>query len=150
MSQPCIDAELCTVPLTAPRRVLIIDDDATLAAVLERGLRRHGFETLAATAGEPGLRLARKERPALILLDIGLPDADGLALCRQLVDDPMTADIPVMILSGSDRPDVVRAARAAGCHYFVRKPCDPSVLLVLAREAIDESQWWDQSDALAG
>jgi CheY-like chemotaxis protein len=68
---------------------------------------------------------------------LGLPDIDGFELCQQLVDDEATSEIPVIIVSGNDSPDIVRRARAAGCHFFVRKPFDPNALLALIRQAID-------------
>jgi CheY-like chemotaxis protein len=72
----------------------------------------------------------------LILLDLRLPDLDGFTLCRELVDAPETCDIPVIILSGMERPDIIRRCRAAGSQYFVRKPYDPNALLVLIHEAL--------------
>ena len=70
-------------------------------------------------------------------MDVGLPDGDGLMFCQRLADAPETCEIPVIILSGMDRADMVRQARAAGCQYFLRKPYDPNALLLLARHAID-------------
>jgi CheY-like chemotaxis protein len=82
------------------------------------------------------------DRPSLIVLDLRLPDTDGFSVCSQLVDDPATSEIPVIILSGMERPDIIRQSRAAGCQYFVRKPYDPNALLILIRQAIDESRGW--------
>jgi CheY-like chemotaxis protein len=138
-------------PQLAPRktrphtRVLIVDDDEAMVDVLSRRLSQQGFETIAADSGEAGLTLARTELPLLILLDLRLPDQDGLAICEELVDSSETCDIPVIILSGLDRPDIIRRCRAAGCHYFVRKPYDPNALLVLIRQAIADS---GRADAL--
>jgi len=120
-------------------RILIVDDDEAMVDVLSRRLSQQGFETLAAYSGEAGLALARKELPVLILLDLRLPDRDGLAVCEHLVDSAETCDIPVIVLSGLDQPDILRRCRAAGCHYFVRKPYDPNALLVLIRQAITDS-----------
>ena len=120
-----------------PHRILIVDDDAAMVDVLSLRLARQGFETLAANSGEQGLALARSERPALILLDLRLPGIDGLTICQQLVDDSETCDIPIIIVSGMERPDIIRQCRAAGCEYFVRKPYDPNALLVLIRQAIN-------------
>lgn len=85
---------------------------------------------------------ARSQRPSLIVLDLRLPDADGLGVCSQLVDSPETCTIPVIILSGLEDPEVVRRCRAAGCQYFLRKPYDPNVLLVLIRQAIRDCRGW--------
>lgn len=121
------------------RAVLIIDDDDTLSDVLSHQLKKQGFSTVAAYSGEAGLKKAKAERPAAILLDLCLPDADGLAICEQLVDAPETCGVPVLILSGKEQPGLVRRCRSAGCHYFLRKPCDPNALLVLLRQAICET-----------
>ncbi|MGQ9574847.1 MAG: response regulator [Thermoguttaceae bacterium] len=130
---------------TLPRRpILIIDDDQILVEVLSRRLQQQGFETLAAETGQQGLALARQELPALVILDLRLPDTDGFSVCQQLVDSPETCAIPVIILSGMERPDIIRRCRAAGCYYFVRKPYDPNALLVLIRRAIAESSRWSE------
>jgi CheY-like chemotaxis protein len=117
-------------------RILIIDDDHAMVEVLALRLSRQGFETITAESGQEGLAIARSELPALILLDLRLPDLDGFTLCRELVDAPETCDIPVIILSGMERPDIIRRCRAAGSQYFVRKPYDPNALLVLIHEAL--------------
>lgn len=120
-----------------PYQVLIVDDDEAMVDVLSLRLTRQGFKTLSSNSGQKGLELARSERPSLILLDLRLPDVDGLTICQELVDDCETCDIPVIIVSGMERPDIIRRCRAAGCEYFVRKPYDPNALLVLIRQAID-------------
>ncbi|MEX2187849.1 MAG: response regulator [Pirellulales bacterium] len=117
-------------------KVLIIDDDEQIAEPLAFRLQKQGFHTLVAHAGEPGLAMARSERPSAVLLDLRLPDIDGFSVCEQLDSDPATCHIPIIILSGMERPDIIRRARAAGCTYFVRKPYDPNALLILIQSAI--------------
>jgi two-component system OmpR family response regulator len=131
-----------------PRRpkILIIDDDYALADVLCDRLQRQGFATITAETGQSGLAQARSERPALIVLDLQLPDIDGFAVCEQLADSCETCAIPVIILSGMERPDILRRCRAAGGQYFVRKPYDPNVLLILIRQAIAELGGWEPPD----
>lgn len=125
---------------TTPRyRVLIIDDDESLADVLSLRLARQGFGTLIAGSGSRALELARVEQPDCILLDLRLPDVDGFHVCQELVDSAETCEIPVIIVSGLDEPDVIRRCRAAGCRYYIRKPYDPNALLTLLRQAIEES-----------
>jgi CheY-like chemotaxis protein len=123
--------------------VLIVDDDEALTETLSRRLKHQGFETLSAASGGEGLRKARSQRPDLVVLDLRLPDLDGLTVCEQLADDPDTCTIPVIILSGLEHPDILRRCRAAGCRYFLRKPYDPNALLILIREAIREAGGWD-------
>jgi CheY-like chemotaxis protein len=122
--------------------ILIVDDDEALAEALSRRLKQQGFDTLTADCGRAGLAQAKSDRPSLIVLDVRLPDIDGLAICQQLADSPETCGIPVIILSGMARPDIIRRSRAAGCTYFVRKPYDPNAMLVLIRQAIDEAGGW--------
>ncbi len=122
--------------------VLIIDDDDTLSDVLSDRLRKQGLRAMAAYSGGTGLKKAKAESPSLIVLDLCLPDADGLAICQQLADEPETCSIPVIILSGLDEPGLVRRCRAAGCQYFLRKPYDPNALLVLIRQALRSASDW--------
>ncbi|OHB85558.1 MAG: hypothetical protein A2V98_20160 [Planctomycetes bacterium RBG_16_64_12] len=122
--------------------ILIVDDDEAMTEVLSRRLNQQGFETVTADSGVAGLAIARSQQPALIVLDLRLPDMGGFAVCQQLVDSPGTCHIPVIILSGMERPDIIRRSRAAGCDYFVRKPYDPNVLLVLIRQALRERNAW--------
>lgn len=121
--------------------VLIIDDDESMAQVLSERLKRQYFRVIAATTGAAGLAAARCERPDLVLLDLGLPDRDGLAVCRELADSTETCHIPVIVLSGREGADLVRRCRAAGSCYFLRKPYDPNALLLLIRDAL--AGGWD-------
>lgn len=125
---------------TRRRSILIIEDDEVISDVLAVRLGRQGFETHTASRGQEGLALARAQLPDLVLLDLHLPDVDGFSICQELVDDPLTCGIPVIVLSGMERPDVIRRSRAAGCLYYVRKPYDPNALLILINHAIGETE----------
>ena len=122
------------------REVLIVDDDEAMTDVLSIRLSRQGFDTTVADNGQLALTMARTDKPSIILLDLRLPDIDGFELCQQLVDDEATSEIPVIIVSGLEEPDVIRRSRAAGCLYYVRKPYDPNALLTLIEQAIEESE----------
>jgi DNA-binding response OmpR family regulator len=124
----------------APFHVLIVDDEPDISEPLRMRLDRLGFRVSVAPRGDLALKLARSEPLDCILLDLCLPDVDGLELCQQLVDDEMTCDTPVIIVSGAERKNIIRHCRAAGCHYYVRKPYDPNALLTLIRQAIGESR----------
>lgn len=118
------------------RTILIVDDDADQAQCLAHRLERQGFLTTVAHRGLLALSVAQTDRPDLVLLDLHLPDLDGLEVCRDLSDSPLTSDIPVIMVSGTDRPDIVRRARCSGCVYFLRKPYDPNALLGLVQLAL--------------
>lgn len=116
--------------------VLVVDDDQAGADWLSEGLAGQGFRVVSAKSGKAGQRLAQTELPSLILLDLGLPDMDGLDLCAALNDDPQTCEIPIIIVSGASEPNVVLRSRRAGCKFFIRKPYDPEALLILIQAAL--------------
>lgn len=124
------------------RTILIIDDDQDQVDVLAYRLKQHGYRTYSAETGRYGMQVALDQLPNLILLDLRLPDTDGFHICQSLADDPATCFIPVIILSGMERPDIIRRSRAAGCQYYVRKPYDPNALLILIEQAINEAESW--------
>ncbi len=127
-----------------PRRsILIVDDDAAQVEVLSHRLQQQGFSIVFAYEGRAGLSKAREHRPDLVLLDVTLPDLDGFAVCEELVDSPETSDIPIIIVSGSDRADIVRSSRSVGCEFFVHKPYDPNALLALIEHALKRRYDWE-------
>lgn len=135
---PVTAPEIDIQPRKVKQRILIVDDDQSQTEVLDHRFTKQGYQTLIAHTGQMGLLLARAEHPDLILLDIRLPDIDGLSVCHELNDDPETCDIPIIVLSAMERADIIRRTRSAGCHYFLRKPYDPNALLMLTRAAIDD------------
>lgn len=111
-------------------RVLLVEDDPVVARLTVEHLRGVGLETrLAATISE-GETVLGSWRPDLVLLDIELPDGNGLALCRSLKEDPLTAEIPVVILTGLEDKLSVISAFGAGAVDYVRKPYVKEELLV--------------------
>ena len=117
--------------------ILVVDDDESQVVALEYRLRQQGFRVQTAHNGSRAIELAREEKPDLILLDLRLPDIEGFDVCAELADSSNACCIPVIILSGMERPDIVRRSRSAGCEYYVRKPYDPNVLLTLINNALD-------------
>jgi CheY-like chemotaxis protein len=132
-----IEQPMAVAETPSPEKILIVDDDQSIVDVLSHRLSTQGFEPLVAHSGADGLQRAREDHPDLILLDLRLPDIDGLAICHELVDSADTWDIPVIIVTGRDDPDIVRQCRAAGCRFFVHKPYDPNALLILIRQALE-------------
>jgi two-component system phosphate regulon response regulator PhoB len=81
------------------RPILVVDDEEDLRALLEMHLRREGFSTVSAASGAEALALARDTTPALVILDLMLPDLSGTEVCRRLRASPETADVPVLMLT---------------------------------------------------
>jgi DNA-binding response OmpR family regulator len=105
-----------------PHRVLLVDDDPTNLDVLRQTLEGQGYRLFFARPGEDALRLARRARPSLILLDVVMPGIDGYETCRLLKEDPETRDAAVIFLSALDNAkDKVRGFEA-GAVDFVTKP----------------------------
>jgi two-component system response regulator MprA len=100
-------------------RLLLIDDDKKLLALLERGFKYEGFEVLTATTGAHGLAVAHAEHPDVVLLDIGMTDVDGYAVCRQL---RASLDVPVIMLTARDEVEDKVRALGLGADDYVTKP----------------------------
>ena len=103
------------------KRVLVVEDDRFLRRACEATLRRRGLTVLGAGDGEEGLRLARAERPDLILLDVLMPKLTGLEVLQALRGAEATRSIPVLILSNSSSPRDIEAIAALGvAGYWVK------------------------------
>ena len=102
-------------------RVLIVDDDLEFTELVEHNLRRYGCEVVVAQNGIQGLRVARTDSPDTIVLDLMMPDLDGLSVCEILQTQPSTRDIPVFIVSALDQSWVkTRRSRAKFAAYFTK------------------------------
>jgi signal transduction histidine kinase len=120
------------------RVVLQIEDNLASVALVERIMaQRPGVEVVAAMQGRLGLELAREHRPALVLLDLHLPDLDGAQVLQRLRDDPATAAIPVIIVSADASPGQAQRLLSAGAAAYLPKPVDVRELLRHVDEATE-------------
>lgn len=106
----------------AGTRVLVVDDSPTICAVLSRVLTQDDYLTQTANDGEQALELARAEQPELIFLDIVLPGISGFAVLRALRHDPLTAGIPIVMISGNPQATEQFYVQRYGADDFIRKP----------------------------
>jgi two-component system, cell cycle response regulator len=120
----------------ARSRVLIVDDSADVHRLLRARLKHDELELDSAFSEDEGFERAIAMLPDLILLDIGLPTDEGLRLLRRLKDEPRTRDVPVVILSGFQSPQVKVAAFDLGAVDYVTKPFDLTELRVRMRAAL--------------
>jgi DNA-binding response OmpR family regulator len=104
------------------RRILIVDDEPDLVETLQARLEQENYECLAAHDGYHGLELARKERPDLIILDIMLPAIDGYKIARLLKFQKELKHIPIIMLSGKDRPEDRLLGEQTGADSYMVKP----------------------------
>jgi two-component system, cell cycle response regulator DivK len=103
-------------------RILVVEDSPVNMALTVAILESAGHVILQADHAAQGLELARREQPDLVLMDIQLPDLDGLAATRRLKADPRTARLPVIALTALAMKGDEDETRAAGCDGYVTKP----------------------------
>lgn len=109
--------------------ILVVDDEQDLLDLLEYNLKKEGFHVIKADDGEEGIELARKHQPNLILLDIMMPNMDGMEVCRQLREDPQSREVPIIFLTArSDEKTEVEGLNL-GADDFVTKPISTRKLM---------------------
>ena len=114
-------------------RVLVIDDDPSLLRALRLGLGASGHEVTLASRGEQGLTQAAVSSPDVIILDLGLPDIDGLTVCTRI---RQWSDVPIVVLSATDAEERKVAALDAGADDYVTKPFGMAELAARIRTAL--------------
>ena len=120
-----------------PDRVLIVDDERTLARVIGIRFSAAGFEVDTAFYGESGIASATANRPAAIVLDVRMPDLTGFEVLERLRSDPRTASIPVVFLSANVQDSARAAAMAAGAVAYLTKPYDHAEVIEVVTRAIE-------------
>ena len=117
-------------------KILIVDDVATNRIVLKVKLSAACYETVQAVDGAGALRTASELQPDLILLDLMLPDIEGVEVLRRLRADPLTRDIPVIIITARQDRDAKMRALHMGADEFLSKPIDDQMLLARLRSLL--------------
>ena len=120
-------------------KILIVDDDADLRAALKLRLRASSYQTVSAVDGYSAITQAQKEKPDLIILDIGLPAGDGFVVLDRLQRNPELAEIPVVVLTARDPGSAERRALSLGACAFFQKPADNSALLGVIRARLAQN-----------
>lgn len=123
-----------------PARVLLIDDDPAIHALVRAMLKPIDVNVEEASDAVQGLALAQALRPALILLDHELPDATGVEVLGRLSGDPELEGIPVIVVTGSERRDVLTACFAAGASDYLRKPFFGAELRARVQSMLDRQR----------
>jgi CheY-like chemotaxis protein len=121
------------------RLILTIDDDKDARCVWAECLALHGYRVVGEATGEDGIRAARRERPAAILMDLNMPGMGGLEATRHLKADARTHDCLVIIVTSQD-PSVFGEVRAAGCDAYFCKPFDAFTLSSILRVLTGQNQ----------
>jgi two-component system, cell cycle response regulator len=117
-------------------KILLIEDDADTRQLLKIRLESQGYETAFAADAVTALRVAREERPDLILLDMGLPGGDGTVVMERLKTFPALAHIPVIVVSAREPATTEARAAEAGARAYLQKPIDMDALFQAVRSVL--------------
>jgi len=110
-------------------KVLIVDDEEGIREVIGYILEKRGFIAEDAGNGKKALEKVAQEKPDIIILDIAMPEMDGLQTCKRLRENPDTQDIPIIFLSAQSRPTALAREAPGAPIEYIGKPCDIEHLL---------------------
>ena len=132
--------------VSSAQKILIVEDEPDVVDLLVRQLNRTGqFRSIVANDGEIGIRLARTESPALIVLDLMRPKIGGLEVCRVLKSDSATRSIPIVMLTSRDNMLSQLRGRMAGATEYLTKPFDSVELVQTVKKHL--ANWQQRAPA---
>jgi two-component system KDP operon response regulator KdpE len=118
------------------KTILIVEDDADTAMGLSVRLVAGGYATVTAADSKSGIHLALRERPDLILLDLGLPDDNGFVMMKKMADIKQLSSIPVIVVTGRSPQVYKEPVRIAGAMAYLQKPIDIDELLAVIQKTL--------------
>ena len=111
------------------KKILIVEDERDILQLVKLYLEKEGFRTLSASTGTEGLRQAKQEKPDLVILDLMLPEIDGLEICKRLRSAPETAMLPIIMLTAKAEESDSIIGLELGADDYVTKPFSPKTLV---------------------
>jgi diguanylate cyclase (GGDEF)-like protein len=130
--------------------ILVVDDDRDIVRFVEVNLRLHGFEVTTATDGEQALAAIERRRPDLVIVDLMMPMLDGLGLTRRLRADPLTAALPIIMLTARAMTADKVLGLSAGADDYLVKPFDTLELVARVRSTLRRNQEYREVSPLTG
>src|SRR5438105_10835989 len=124
-------------PAPEKSRILVVDDVSKNLQVVGTMLRNQGYDVMPATSGRQALERVALEVPDLILLDLMMPEMDGLEVCRRLKAEPLTEQIPIIFLTASNEMEHLVKGFEVGAVDYVTKPFNPPELLARVRTHLE-------------
>ncbi len=122
------------------KRILVIDDLPENVFMLQDRLEHEGFDVLTAYDGKTGIEKSISEHPDLILLDVMMPDITGIEVCKTLVTDQRTSDIPIILVTAKSGAEDTREGLEAGAFDYIKKPFNRIELLARVKSALKLSE----------
>lgn len=130
------------------KKILIVEDERDILQLVKLYLEKEGFRTATAATGTEGLKCAREEKPDLIVLDLMLPEIDGLEVCKRLRSAPETAMLPIIMLTAKAEESDTVIGLELGADDYVTKPFSPKALVARIKalfRRLDRSQQENQT-----
>lgn len=110
--------------------ILVIEDDDIVARTIERCLRGKEFQVNLANSGVAGLRAAHRKVPDLVILDVIMPGMDGYTVCKEMREDPLLKEVPILFLTAKIKPEDAILGLSLGADDYLRKPFNVDELLL--------------------
>lgn len=124
-----------TVPL-----ILVVEDEADIREVVLYNLRREGYEAIGCETGTQALSAIKMKRPDLVILDLMIPELDGLTVCQQVRADPEVSSTPIVIVSAKEEESDVVIGLGLGADDYVAKPFRPKELMARVKAVLRRAQ----------
>ena len=122
---------------TPTETILVVEDEDAIASFVAAYLRKDGFDVLATASGREALGLVKSRQPSLVILDLMLPDLDGMEVCRRIRE---TGDLPILMLTARDDDLDKIAGLDAGADDYLTKPFNPRELVARVKAVLRRSQ----------
>ncbi len=129
-------------------KILLVDDETDALEVVSYKLRAAGFDPVLAEDGATALTKVRTDKPALVVLDLMLPEIDGLDVCRMLRRDPATTTLPIIMLTAKATETDRIVGLELGADDYVTKPFSPRELVLRIKKLLERSQRADDTAAV--
>src|SRR5664279_3646046 len=132
----CREAAGMVSELNVRSKILVVDDEPEAVELLEFNLKQAGFDVISAENGAEALKKARSALPSLIVLDLMLPEVDGLEVCKMLRRDPATAGIPIIMLTAKAAEMDRIVGLEIGAEDYITKPFSPRELVLRVKKVL--------------
>jgi two-component system, OmpR family, alkaline phosphatase synthesis response regulator PhoP len=129
----------------AQAQILVVEDEEDILELVAYNLAKTGYEVHRATTGEEGLRVVYANKPDLVVLDLMLPEIDGLEVCRRIKRDPRTREIPIVMLTAKGEEADIVAGLEIGADDYITKPFSPRVLMARINAVLRRREQGDAS-----
>lgn len=120
-----------------PKKILIVEDDPSFSRAINHIIQKEGYDVITASNGMAGLRMAKDENPDLLILDVMLPGLDGFEICHQLRQEPLTENLPIIMLSAKGQEIDRTTGLKVGANEYLTKPVDRALLLEKITSLLD-------------